>query len=261
MINIGIFDSGLGGLTVLKEIKALIPYASTIYIGDTARTPYGSCSPDILKTYGQQLVSFLLGNQANIIVAACGTISSNAADFLKENNIIDIIKPAALYINKNFNSSTRLGLIATEATINSGVFAQTIKQYNPNMSIISKACPLFVSLIEQGLINELADIAREYLYDMINTIDVLVLGCTHYPIIINILKEILPIPIIDLGIAVAEYTKNAVIQYKQIPTHKVYVTKDPQGFKKRAFELLDMNLLHVELVKEGMNNQQKGGFL
>ena len=249
MVSIGIFDSGLGGLTVLREIKRLMPHDSTVYIGDTARAPYGSYSPDVLKVYGQQLVNFLLSHNVNIIVAACGTISSNAIQFLRKNDImiIDIIKPAATYLHEHFSHNTRLGLIATEATIKSGVFAKTIKKYNPNMSIISKACPLFVPLIESGCIEKAIDAAHEYLDDMLNNIDILVLGCTHYPILTDIIKQILPVPIIDLGIAVAEYTKICMGECKQgQPTHKVYVTKDPQGFKKRALKLLNMKLSPIE---------------
>ena len=254
MVSIGIFDSGLGGLTILKEIKRLLPYASTIYIGDTARTPYGAYSPDILKAYGCELVDFLLDRHVDIIVAACGTISSNAIDFLRETypdiTIIDIIKPAAMYLNKYFNPNTRLGLIATEATINSGVFAKTIKKHNPDMTIISKACPLFVPFIENDCINDKKVItaAREYLDDMSDNIDALLLGCTHYPILINIIKDIISVPIINPGIAIAEYTKicRGGILSAEYAAHKVYVTKDPKGFKKRALELLDMKLIPIE---------------
>ena len=185
---IGVFDSGIGGLTVVREIMRQIPNEKIVYFGDTARVPYGSKSRETVTRFCRQSVRFLQAHEVKTIVAACNTASAYALDELeKEIDIpmIGVVKPGA----KAAAAATRngrLGVIATEATIGSRIYNQYIQQLNPGITILGKACPLFVPLVEEGLLQDPVtdEIARRYLAELIDSdIDTLILGCTHYPLI------------------------------------------------------------------------------
>lgn len=192
MINkdapIGVFDSGVGGLTVAKEIMHQIPNERIVYFGDTARVPYGNKSKETITKYSRQIVRFLQMQEVKAIVVACNTASAYSLDEIeKESDIpmIGVVKPGA----KVASASTRngkIGVIGTEGTIGSRIYSQYIKEINPNVSVIGKACPLFVPLVEEGLWRDPVtdEIAKRYLAELIDIdIDTLVLGCTHYPLI------------------------------------------------------------------------------
>ncbi|MCM1062877.1 MAG: glutamate racemase [Eubacterium sp.] len=192
---IGVFDSGVGGLTVAREIMRQIPNEKIIYFGDTARVPYGSKSKDTVTRFSEQIVRFLRTFQVKTIVVACNTASAYALDVLEQDTdipIIGVLKPgakAAMEATKN----GRIGVIATEATIGSGMYDQYIKELNQKVKIYGKACPLFVPLIEEGLWEDPVtdEIARRYLTELIDIdIDTLILGCTHYPLIRSTLGRI-----------------------------------------------------------------------
>lgn len=193
---IGVFDSGVGGLTVVREIMRQIPNERIVYFGDTARVPYGSKSKDTVTRYSRQIVRFLQSHQIKTIVVACNTASAYALDEIeKEADIpmIGVVKPGArtaVQVTKN----GKIGVIGTEATIGSKLYNQYIKQLKDEVEIFGKACPLFVPLVEEGLWQDPVtdEIATRYLTELIDIgIDTLILGCTHYPLIRSTLGKIM----------------------------------------------------------------------
>ena len=185
---IGVFDSGVGGLTVVREIMRQIPDERIIYFGDTARVPYGSKSKETVTRYSRQIVRFLRQQNVKAIVAACNTASAYALDEIEkemEIPVIGVVKPgarAAMDVTEN----GKIGVIGTEATIGSQIYTRYIKQSHKNVTILEKACPLFVPLVEEGLLNDPVtdEIAMRYLSSLSDSgIDTLILGCTHYPLI------------------------------------------------------------------------------
>ncbi len=192
---IGVFDSGVGGLTVFREIMRQIPNEKIIYFGDTARVPYGSKSRETVTRYSEQIVRFLRTFHVKTIVVACNTASACALDTLEQDidiPIIGVVKPgarAAVDVTKN----GRIGVIGTEATIGSQIYTEYISKLNRNVTIYGRACPLFVPLVEEGLLEDPVtdEIARRYLAELIDIdIDTLLLGCTHYPLIRSTLSRI-----------------------------------------------------------------------
>lgn len=185
---VGVFDSGVGGLTVAREIMRQIPNEKIIYFGDTARVPYGSKSKETITKYSRQIVHFLQEQQVKAIVVACNTASAYALDELeKEINvpIIGVVKPGAK-VAAEATANGRIGVIGTEGTIGSHIYSTYIKAINPAIKVLGKACPLFVPLVEEGLWKDPVtdEIATRYLSELIDSdIDTLILGCTHYPLI------------------------------------------------------------------------------
>lgn len=193
---IGVFDSGVGGLTVAREIMRQIPNEKIIYFGDTARVPYGNKSQETVTRFSKQIVRFLQTFQVKTIVVACNTASAYAMDALETDcdiPIIGVVKPGAR-MAADVTRNGRIGVIATEATIGSRIYTQYIQELNPNVTIYGKACPLFVPLVEEGLLDDPVtdEIARRYLTELIDIdIDTLILGCTHYPLIRSTLGKIM----------------------------------------------------------------------
>lgn len=193
---IGVFDSGVGGLTVMREIIRQIPNEKIIYFGDTARVPYGSKSKETVTRYSKQIVRFLRTFQVKTIVVACNTASACALDALENDidiPIIDVVKPGARAAWEATRNG-RIGVIGTEATIGSQIYTKYIQNLNKDITIYGKACPLFVPLVEEGLLEDPVtdEIARRYLTELIDTgIDTLILGCTHYPLIRSTLGRIM----------------------------------------------------------------------
>ncbi len=185
---IGVFDSGVGGLTVVKEIMHQIPNEKIIYFGDTARVPYGTKSQETITKYSRQIVRFLQMQNVKAIVVACNTASAYALDEMeKEVDIpmIGVVKPGAKVASEATRNG-KIGVIATEGTIGSGIYSRYIKEINDSAKVFGKACPLFVPLVEEGLLQDPVtdEIAKRYLSELIDIdIDTLVLGCTHYPLI------------------------------------------------------------------------------
>ena len=193
---IGVFDSGVGGLTVVREIMRQIPNEKIIYFGDTARVPYGSKSKETITRFSRQIVNFLKTHNVKTIVIACNTASAYALDELEKEidiPIIGVVKPGALAASE-VTRNGKIGVIATPATISSHIYNEYIEEINPGVTIYEKACPLFVPLVEEGLwIDPVTDeIARRYLTELIDLdIDTLILGCTHYPLIRSTLGRIM----------------------------------------------------------------------
>lgn len=193
---IGVFDSGVGGLTVAREIIRQIPNEKIIYFGDTARVPYGSKSKETVTRFSEQIVRFLRTFQVKTIVVACNTASACALDTLEKHidiPIIDVVKPGARAAWETTRNG-RIGVIGTEATIGSQIYTKYIRNLNSDVTIYGKACPLFVPLVEEGLLEDPVtdEIARRYLTELIDIdIDTLILGCTHYPLIRSTLGRIM----------------------------------------------------------------------
>lgn len=202
-MKIGVFDSGIGGLTVLKRLIDKYPNNEYIYYGDTKNIPYGDKSIDELKVLASNIVDFLIKKEVDMIVIACGTVSSNLSDYLKEKyniKIIDIISPVINYLNNS--EYEKIGVIATNATINSKIFSKNI-----NKDIKEVACPIFVPIIENNNLKELENSFNVYLNDLKDR-DILVLGCTHYPLISNQIKQYLGnnIKLLDMAECIGDIT-------------------------------------------------------
>lgn len=195
---IGFFDSGLGGLTSVPVLKRALPNEKVLYFGDTARTPYGSKSPDTVCKFSAQIVDYLVSKNVKLIVIACNTVTAMALDMLREKHpevpIVGVIDPTARRVAGD--GVCNVGIIGTKVTIESGVYAESIHSLNPNINTYSLACPAFVPLIEEGIIdNEIMDLTIKYYMDDFvknNNIDSLILGCTHYPLIAANIKRIYP---------------------------------------------------------------------
>ena len=193
---IGVFDSGIGGLTVAREIMRQIPNEKIIYFGDTARMPYGSKSRETVAGFSKQIVRFLETFQVKTIVVACNTASAYALDELEKEldiPIIGVIRPGAKTAAE-VTRNGRIGVIATEATIGSQMYNKYIQELNKDVTIYGKACPLFVPLVEEGLWEDPVtdEIAKRYLSELIDIdIDTLILGCTHYPLIRSTVAKVM----------------------------------------------------------------------
>ncbi|MCX7661082.1 MAG: glutamate racemase, partial [Candidatus Omnitrophica bacterium] len=193
---LGIFDSGVGGLTVVKEIKRILPYEDIVYFGDTAHLPYGAKSKETVIRLSIENILFLLKADVKLICVACNTASSVALPFIKEHfkiPLIGVIEPA-VRLAINLTKNNRIGVIGTKATIQSRTYEKVIKELNPNIEVFSYACPLFVPFVEEGYIDGwiLEKIARTYLAPLKrNRVDTLILGCTHYPLLKPLISRIM----------------------------------------------------------------------
>lgn len=263
---IGVFDSGIGGLTVLRALRAAWPGHSTIYLGDTARVPYGSKSPQTVIRYARQVAAFLLDQGIELLVVACNTASANALEALKDLPIpvVDVIEPGARGAAdavRGTGPDPHIGVIGTRATINSGAYQRALTRLIPGARISARPCPLFVPLADEGW--EETDVARavvrEYLGDWLpeaanaasNRPSALVLGCTHYPVLRPTFEAVLgpDVALIDS----AEKTAQALAGHLQSivaessPRHRLIVTDGAPGFVKTAERLLGEPAIHFEI--------------
>ena len=193
---IGVFDSGIGGLTVMREIMRQMPDEDIIYFGDTARLPYGSKSKATILRFSRQIVNFLRSKQVKAIVIACNTASAHALDIIEREQdipVLGVIKAGAKEAART-TANGRIGVIATRGTIESGVYEQVLHGLNPDLQIFGKACPLFVPLVEEGLTHDFIteEVARRYVKDLqYKGIDTMILGCTHYPLLRTLLRKVM----------------------------------------------------------------------
>ena len=195
---IGVFDSGLGGLTAVRSLKKILPEEDLIYFGDTSRVPYGGRSRETILKYARQDVRFLRSFDLKAILIACGTVSTTSLETLKAENdlpMVGVVEPTcaqATAVTKN----KRVGMIATQASVRAGTYKKTLAELDPDIQVFAKACPLFVPLVENGRFHRgdmvIETIAREYLDPMRETgIDTLILGCTHYPLLTEIIAGVM----------------------------------------------------------------------
>jgi glutamate racemase len=244
---IGVFDSGIGGLTVVKRLASTLPRENIVYFGDTARVPYGSKSNATVVEYAIQDARFLMNKNVKAIVVACNTVSSVAMDELAKNfnvPIIGMIEPGAKFAISHTKNG-KIGVIGTRATINNHAYSHAIKKLDPKIEVFEKACPLFVPLAEEGWIKEKAtyEIAEDYLKELRDLgIDTLVLGCTHYPILAEVIQDVIGkgVILVDSGIASAEVVRNELNRVgfetnSKVPGHNdFYVSDIPVTFKEVA---------------------------
>ena len=250
---IGIFDSGVGGLTVLAEIRRNLPNENIIYLGDTKNFPYGSRSREEIVEFAIQNVETLIKKDVKIIVIACGTATSQALETLKQKfdiPIIGIIEPTVEYVkNQNYQE---IGVIATEGTIRSGAWEQKLKEKMPEIKVINKACPMLATIAEEGKAQseEGRQVIKEYMKPFKERqINKIILGCTHYPIYEKIIREELgyEVELINTGVTVSEYLKK-YLQEKQLENkehnkkEKIFLTKPEKEFKNIAKNILNENL-------------------
>lgn len=191
---VGVFDSGVGGLTVAREIMRQLPHENLVYFGDTARVPYGSKSQNTIIRYSRQIIRFLKTKQVKAIVIACNTASALALDVVRKETdvpIMGVVVPGARAAVAATDSG-KVGVIGTEATVHSHMYSQIIKEYNPKISVTGKSCPLFVPLVEEGFAKHKVtwEIIDYYLAEMKESdIDTMILGCTHYPLLRSRIRE------------------------------------------------------------------------
>ena len=260
---IGIFDSGIGGLTVVKSLMEKLPGYNMIYFGDTARTPYGSKSPETVVRYALENTDFLLKQGAKLIVMACNTASSVAADRVAENYdipIFEVVTPATENAVKTSNTLI-IGVIGTRATVKSGIYEHKIMALKPDAKVYSAACPLLVPLVEEGWMKkpETVMIIKKYLYPLkVRQIDTLILGCTHYPLLKDKIQRKIGkrVHIIDSSIAIAENVKFFLDTHPEVDKQlsknnafRLFVSDITEQFGKTARTTLRRNvhLEHVEL--------------
>ena len=245
---IGIFDSGLGGLTAVRELHSLLPREEIVYFGDTGRVPYGTRSPETIRKYAQQDIAFLLSKHVKMVLAACGTVSSLADTFrhtvpVPFTGVVEPASRAAAQATRN----RRVGVIATTATIRSHCYRQTLQRLDPAIQVVEQDCPLFVPLVENGFLDPGDPIpymtAQRYLRPLQESgIDTLILGCTHYPLLRPILADIMGagVALIDSGQETASFTSMLLQQEgllcgeERDGTCSFFVSDRVEGFSQAA---------------------------
>lgn len=258
---VGIFDSGVGGLTVLREVRKVLPNEKIYYFGDTARVPYGDKSKELIVRYSKQIVEFLLERKVSAIVVACNTATSLALEELNATYKIPIIGVieagvrTALYTTKE----NRIGVIGTAATIGSRKYEIEIKKRRNDTKVYSRACPLFVPAVEEGIISGklIKQIARLYLAELDNKIDTLILGCTHYPLLKEPINELYPdLEIVDPARETAYDLKEILIKEKLLKNDaekgkevQYFVTDSSEKFKEIGTMFLEEMIEAVKVVK------------
>ena len=262
MSAIGVFDSGLGGLTVFKELVKQLPLEDVVYFGDTARVPYGIKSRETIIRFSLENILFLLQKDVKIIVVACNTSSSLALPTLKRHfkkPIIGVISPGAkeaVYATRN----KRIGVIATLATVNSNAYVNEIKKLCPAAEVFSQACPLFVPLAEEGWLDDKVTftVAGEYLASLKKAkVDTLILGCTHYPLLKPVIKKVMgpAVRLIDSAEQVVQEVKQVLndeglleADKKHRPQYNFFVSDEPAIFQRSAKRFLGFSLDKVKKV-------------
>jgi len=266
---IGFFDSGIGGLTVVKSFMQLMPNENIIYFGDTARVPYGSKSNETVIEYSIQAANFLLRKNIKLLVVACNTASSVALKDLSKFltiPVIGMIEPGARYALSE-SKNKKIGVIGTRATINNKAYSHELLKLSPKAKIYEKACPLFVPLAEEGWIDHKSTelIAKEYLTELKEKqIDSLILGCTHYPILANVIQKVVGknVKLIDSGNPAAKLVEDYLNgrglrnQSVQHGVAEFYVSDVPTKFKEIAERFLGRKLTHLHKVElEELTNE------
>ncbi len=258
---IGVFDSGLGGLTVVNQLMNQLPGESIIYFGDTARVPYGTKSSLTIQRFSVQIARFLQQQGVKLIVVACNTASSVALEEIKESvtvPVIGVIEPGARAALRE-SATKRIGVIGTSATVSAGKYEAVLKSLDSSVEVFSRACPLFVPLVEEGWIDTpvTEEVAAIYLKPLMGkNIASLILGCTHYPIIKATIKKVVNgnVQIIDSAIETAVEVRNTLQSHKimnessHLPEHLFYVSDFPQKFEEIARRLLGRPLVNVHRI-------------
>lgn len=264
---IGVFDSGIGGLTVAREIMRQLPEERMIYFGDTARLPYGSKSRETITRYSRQIIHFLESKGVKAIVVACNTASAFALETIRPEMklpIIGVVKPGAK-VAAETTINGKIGVIGTEGTIGSQIYTETIQQHNPKAVVLGKACPLFVPLVEEGWRKDpiTIEVAKRYLasFDGLD-IDTLILGCTHYPLLRSIIGDIMgeKVNLVNPAYETAIGLKSLLAEHglgndgadrRDVSKYQFYVSDAAEKFKEFANSILpceieEARLIHIE---------------
>lgn len=264
---IGVFDSGLGGLTVARELFHLLPHESVLYFGDTARVPYGPKSPETVLRYSREATSFLLSRGVKMIVVACNTATAHAYEALAAElpvPVIGVIEPGARTAART-SKTGRIGVIGTAGTIGSGAYDYAVRRLVEDARVYAQPCPLFVPLIEEGWIDHAATrlAAEEYLEPLHEVdIDVLILGCTHYPLLTHVLRSVL-----GPGVSLVDSAHETALEVRHVleesdllratrepPVHAFAASDSPLRFREVGRKFLGGKILEVERVDvEGFN--------
>jgi glutamate racemase len=259
---IGVFDSGVGGLTVVRALMERLPFESIIYFGDTARVPYGVKSTETIAHYARQITEFLLQQRVKLLIIACNTMAAVAhqvVDDLSPVPVLDVIDAGARSAVA-LTVAKYVGVIGTPATINSNAYARAIHQYDPAIRVFSQACALFVPLVEEGWLDHPVTqlTAQEYVKPVLcHEIDTLVLGCTHYPLLKPLLKSVVgpKIQLVDSAEAMADQTADVLGQMelsnpsREPPEYVFHVTDVPLRFQTIGERFLGRALTNVRVTK------------
>lgn len=254
---IGVFDSGVGGLTVAREIMRNLPGENIVYFGDTARVPYGSKSKATIIRYSREIVRFLLSKKVKAIVIACNTASAYALEDIRKEldiPIIGVIQPGAK-VACGTTKNGRIGVIGTEATIHSGIYTTFMRRQKPDIQVVGKPCPLFVPLVEEGWIKDpvTVEVAKRYLEELLRyDIDTLILGCTHYPLLRSTIGEIvgekvtMVNPAYETAIELRELLEREGLsnpsKRQGMPGHRFYVSDAAEKFRNFANSILPYDI-------------------
>ena len=252
---IGVFDSGVGGLTVAREIIRQLPNESIVYFGDTARVPYGSKSKDTIIRFSRQIVNFLKTKNVKAIVFACNTASAFALDTIEREldiPVIGVVKPGAITAIHS-TKNKRIGIIGTEGTIKSEMYTSYIQSIDPEIEVVGKACPLFVPLVEEGMLDDdvTKEMATRYLKELQNqNIDSLILGCTHYPLLRKMVGKImgpnvcLVNPAYETAVGLRDMLAETGLSADEnaSPKYEFYVSDDPLKFKEFANTIMPVDI-------------------
>lgn len=259
--SIGIFDSGIGGLTVVKEVIKMLPSEDIVYLGDTARVPYGTKSSNTVIKYAESNARFLISAGIKILVIACNTASAYSLETLRANfdvPVTGVIEPGAKKAVESTQTGT-IGVIGTPSTIKSGAYIREIHKLDSKIEVVSRACPLFVPLAEEGWIEgEIAlAVAEKYLGDFRSgAADTLILGCTHYPLLKNTIRKVLgdKIVLVDSAEETAAgihktLTEKAILSMKTVkPVRRFYLTDNSESFINTANRFLGKDIEDLKLV-------------
>jgi glutamate racemase len=264
---IGVFDSGIGGLTAVREVFRQLPHESVVYFGDTARLPYGNKSAETVTRFSLEIASFLVRQNVKCLLVACGTASSHALDAVRARfslPVIGVIEPAA---RAAVSASPRglIGVIGTLATVGSGSYLNAVHAIAPQANVLSRACPLFVPLVEEGWIEHPVTrlVAEEYLAELrAANLESLVLGCTHYPMLATLLGELMGpnVKLVDSGAEAARAVQRLLAERGQLapeagtrgPQHHFFLSDEPRrrSFQRVAQAFLGRPLPHVTVVDQ-----------
>jgi len=260
MKSIGVFDSGVGGLTVVKELIRQLPFEDIVYFGDTARVPYGIKSKETIIRFSIENILFLLKQDVKLICVACNTVSSVALPVIRNHfrvPIVGVLTPGvreAVYATQN----RRIGVIGTNSTIKSRAYEHEIKQLNPLVKVTALACPLFVPFVEEGWLsgNVVLEVARTYLKPLKSAgVDTVILGCTHYPLLKPVIKKVLgeKVELIDSARQVGREVKKilsveGLLNKERRGRHKFYVSDNPEWFTSLAERFLGQKVKEVSKV-------------
>ncbi len=259
---IGVFDSGVGGLSVARALISQLPHENILYFGDTARLPYGVKSADTVTQYALQITDFLLEHRVKLLIVACNTMAAVAASAIRARApvpVLDVIETGA-QVAAQGTRNRRVGVIGTLTTVGSGAYDVAIRGHDPAIVIHSQACPLLVPLVEEGWLDHPVTrmTAQEYLAPVLaQGIDTLVLGCTHYPLLRPLLAEVAgnDVLLVDSALAITAQSADLLARLGLLnpgtstPTHRFYVTDVPQRFRAVGERFLGRPLDDVQIVK------------